>query len=394
METIVVFSHLRWDFVYQRPQHLLSRLLEHYDIIFFEEPEYDEKKVELRTSSPMPNLTVCRPVTPVKSPGFHADQMPYLRKMARGLGQDDAAPVVWFYTPMALPLLYEFKPGCVVYDCMDELAAFKNPLPHLLEYEDELLRIADVVFTGGPSLYAAKVHRNPNVHCFPSSVDITHFRQALDRNIAHPDLRDLPRPRIGFFGVIDERIDVELIGEIADSHPEWQLIMVGPVVKIDPATLPRRPNISYMGQQSYNVLPQYLAAWDVCLMPFAMNESTQFISPTKSLEYMAAELPIVSTPVKDVVALHSDVVEIAADAKSFIAAIEHVLARDKNESHRKIRTMRDKVSRTSWTATAQKMHELIQQSDQRQHRIANAGRLQESTSARASRVAGSRKQAG
>ncbi|WP_194722758.1 glycosyltransferase family 1 protein [Noviherbaspirillum malthae] len=369
MDSIIVFCHLRWNFVYQRPQHLLSRLSRHYNIILVEEPEYRDGEPELQISNPLPNLTVCKPLTPVREFGFDDKQMPYLRKMVRALGKQHPDPIVWFYTPMALPLLDELKPRQVVYDCMDELSAFKNPPPALLPREDELLRRADIVFTGGPSLYEAKKDRHPNVHCFPSSVDVNHFRQALDRNIAHSDLKDLPRPVLGFYGVIDERFDTELAGQLADAHPEWQVVLVGPVVKIDAASLPQRPNIHYMGQQPYTALPQFLAAWDVCLMPFAMNESTRFISPTKSLEYMAAELPIVSTPVKDVVDLHSDVVEIAVTAPEFIAACERVLAMDSDEKLRRIRQMRDKLSRTSWDVTAMSMHKLLEQGAQQPGRL-------------------------
>jgi glycosyltransferase involved in cell wall biosynthesis len=359
MLSIIVFSHLRWDFIYQRPQHLLSRLAEHYQILFFEEPEYSEGTSEARMSTPLPNLTVCRPLTPVSQPGFCDAQMPYLRQVLRTLSAQYSKPLAWFYTPMALPLLQELKPRCLVYDCMDELSAFKNPPPRLVEHEDALLKRADIVFTGGPSLYKAKQHRNANVHCFPSSVDVNHFRQALDRNIAHPAQRNLAHPRLGFYGVIDERFDIDLLAQLADSHPEWQIVLVGPVVKIEPDSLPRRSNIHYLGQQPYSALPQFLAAWDVCLMPFAMNESTRFISPTKSLEYMAAELPIVSTPIKDVVDLHSDVVEIAADAPAFIAACERALTMSSDEKWKKIRLMRDRLSRTSWNTSANSMHALL-----------------------------------
>ncbi|KRB85208.1 glycosyltransferase [Noviherbaspirillum sp. Root189] len=364
MNSIIVFSHLRWDFVYQRPQHLLSRLADKYRIVFFEEPEFREGPAAIKTSRPLPNLTVCRPVTPVDKPGFHDDQLPYLRQMVRELGDEHEDPYVWFYTPMALPLLEELQPRRVIYDCMDELSAFKNPPTHLLEREDALLKRADIVFTGGPSLFQAKKHRNPNVHCFPSSVDIIHFRQALDRNIALPSQKQLGQPRLGFYGVIDERFDPEIVRQMAEVHPEWQIVLVGPVVKIDPETLPQRANISYMGQQSYTVLPQFLAAWDVCLMPFAMNESTKFISPTKSLEYMAAELPIVSTPVKDVVDLHSDVVTIASTPAEFIAACERALNMAADEKLKMIRMMRDKLSRTSWTVTAESMYTLLEQLDE------------------------------
>ncbi|MDB5839515.1 MAG: hypothetical protein JWQ23_1467 [Herminiimonas sp.] len=360
MQTIIVFSHLRWDFVYQRPQHLLSRLAEHYRIVFVEEPVFEAGKTDLSVSYPLPNLAVCRPVTPVDKPGFHEAHLPYLQKMVREIGKQHDNPIVWFYTPMALPLLDEIKVKLVVYDCMDELSAFKNPPPSLLEYEDTLLKTADIVFTGGPSLYNAKRHRNPNVHCFPSSVDVHHFRQALDRNTAHPSMSALPRPRLGFYGVIDERFDPGIVSQMADAHPEWQIVLAGPVVnKIDPQLLPRQKNIHYIGQQNYSALPKLLAAWDVCLMPFAMNESTRFISPTKSLEYMAAELPIVSTPIKDVVDLHSDVVEIAASARDFILACEFALSMPNEVKRTRIRLMRDKLSKTSWDATAAKMNELL-----------------------------------
>jgi len=387
MNSIIVFSHLRWDFVYQRPQHLLSRLAEHYHIVFFEEPEFHDGPATLKTTTPLPNLTVCRPLTPIDKPGFHDDQLPVLRQMVKQLADEYDDPLVWFYTPMALPLLEELQPRHVIYDCMDELSAFKNPPAHLLEREDALLKRADIVFTGGPSLYQAKKHRNPNVHCFPSSVDISHFRQALDRNIALPSQQELGKPRLGFYGVIDERFDPEIVQQMADAHPEWQIVLVGPVVKIDPKTLPQRANISYMGQQSYTELPQFLAAWDVCLMPFAMNESTKFISPTKSLEYMAAELPIVSTPVKDVVDLHSDVVAIASTPAEFIAACEHALNMSATEKLKLIRLMRDKLSRTSWTATSDSMHALLEQLDEQEiaesaTRIAVAAKVPEAARAK------------
>ncbi|MGN6703880.1 MAG: FAD-dependent oxidoreductase [Burkholderiaceae bacterium] len=370
MPTIFVFSHLRWDFVYQRPQHLLSRLAEHYRIVFFEEPEFREGAAALECMQPATNITVCKPYTPVDMPGFHDDHLPYLKKMVRELGREHPDQIVWFYTPMALPLLQELKPSLVVYDCMDELAAFRNPPKQLLQRENAVLKLADIVFTGGPSLYNAKKERHPNVHCFPSSVDVAHFEQALDRANAHPAHRDISGPRLGFYGVIDERFDTELIAQVADAHPQWQIVLVGPVVKIEPEALPRRDNIHYIGQQPYEALPQFLAGWDVCLLPFAMNESTKFISPTKTLEYMAAELPIVSTPVKDVVDLHSDVVAIAADAPAFIAACEAALLAPRDEQRRRVERMREKLAQTSWEVTARSMHELMRNTQSTNERSA------------------------
>jgi glycosyltransferase involved in cell wall biosynthesis len=295
----------------------------------------------------------------IERPGFHRVDPAPLRDKLRELRSRHPNPIAWLYTPMALPLLDAIAPRAIVYDCMDELSAFKDPPPELSLREQTLLATADLVFTGGPSLYEARRHLHPNVHCFPSSVDVSHFRQALDRNIAHPALMELPGPKLGFFGVLDERIDLSLIAAIADQRPQWQLILVGPVAKIDADQLPRRANIHYLGQQPYQKLPQFLAAWDICLMPFAMNESTRFISPTKSLEYMAAELPVVSTPVPDVQTLHSDVIDIAHGGDEFIARCEQLLAMSAAARQLRIRRMREKLSRTSWDSTADAMHRLL-----------------------------------
>jgi len=360
MNTVIVFCHLRWDFVYQRPQHLLTRLAHHYKVLFVEEPLFDEAEPHLRTYHPAPNVTVCQPHTPVHAPGFHDDQITVLQALLKGQVPDGEDPVVWFYTPMALPLLATMHPSLVVYDCMDELSAFKNPPKQLLQRESALLNIADLVFTGGPSLYEAKRPRHANVHCFPSSVDTVHFEQALDRSNAHPLHADIPHPRLGFYGVIDERFDTALIAAMADVHPEWQIVLVGPVVKIEPSALPQRPNIHYLGQQAYQALPQFLAGWDVCLLPFALNESTRFISPTKVLEYMAAELPIVSTAITDVEVPYGDTVAIGHDDAEFIVHCEAALALTPDRRAGMAAQMRAVVARTSWDGTADQMHALIE----------------------------------
>jgi UDP-galactopyranose mutase len=362
---IIVFSHLRWDFVYQRPQHLLSRLAAHYPIVFVEEPVHHENKTFFKTYSPGPNILVCQPNTPVNMPGFHDDHLPHLQKLLRQLVRDYDDHIAWFYTPMALPLLQELQPRLVVYDCMDELASFKNAPKQLLQRESALLKVADIVFTGGQSLYRSKRDRHPNVHCFPSSVDAEHFVQALERSNSHPAHKDIPGPRLGFYGVIDERFDAGLIGKLADAHPSWQIVLVGPVIKIDPASLPQRANIHYLGQQPYESLPQFLAGWDVCLLPFALNESTRFISPTKTLEYMAAELPIVSTPVTDVAEAYSDIVAVAVDAPSFIAACEAALLATPEQRARRVDGMRRVLASTSWDTTVDGMRALIDCSPRR-----------------------------
>jgi protoporphyrinogen oxidase/glycosyltransferase involved in cell wall biosynthesis len=357
--TIVVFSHLRWDFVFQRPQHLLSRLAQHYPVLFVEEPEHDDGAPFMERSTPAPNVTVCRAHTPIHATGFHDDQLRLLQPMIAQLAPPGERTIAWFYTPMALPLLQSLQPALVVYDCMDELASFKNPPKQLLQREGALLNIAVLVFAGGPSLYEAKKHRHPNVHCFSSSVDVVHFQQALDRGRVHPQQRDIPHPRLGFYGVLDERFDPELVGELADAHPEWQLVLAGPVVKIDEERLPRRANIHYLGQQPYTALPDLLAGWDVCLMPFAINEATRFISPTKVLEYMAAQLPIVSTPIADVANPYGHVVAIASGAREFAAACEAALALSPERRAHMIAAMNAVVAATSWDNTAKHMHELL-----------------------------------
>jgi glycosyltransferase involved in cell wall biosynthesis len=360
MPTLIVFCHLRWDFVFQRPQHLMTRLAEHYRILFVEEPVYDAGQAHLKKTAVAPNITVCQPHTGIQAPGFHDDQIPTLQTLLADLVPEGERPVVWFYTPMALPLLQGFDPALVIYDCMDELAAFKNAPKQLLQRENALLNIADLCFTGGPSLYQSKRERHANAHCFSSSVDARHFQQALDRGYSHPEQEHLPRPRLGFYGVIDERFDTELVRQVAAARPEWQIVLVGPVVKIDPANLPRAHNIHYMGQRTYEQLPQFLAGWDVCLLPFALNESTRFISPTKVLEYMAAELPSVSTPITDVKVPYGDVVAIADTPDKFIAACERMLAMTPAQQAALTERMRAIVANTSWHKTAAKMHELIQ----------------------------------
>ena len=365
MPTIVVFCHLRWDFVYQRPQQLLSRLAQHYRVLFIEEPVHADGDGFMQQSSPVDNVTVCTAHTPSHAMGFHDDQIPLLQPLLVTLIEPGERPIVWFYTPMALPLLQELDPCLVVYDCMDELAAFKNPPKQLLQRETALLNLADLVFAGGPSLYEAKCERHPNTHCFPSSVDVRHFTRALERDASHHLQQAIAHPRLGFYGVIDERFDSALMAAVADARPDWQVVLVGPVIKINPEILPRRPNIHYLGQQGYDDLPAFLAGWDVCLLPFALNHATRFISPTKVLEYMAAELPIVSTPIADVERPHGHVVAIAREPAAFVAACEAALAQDASARAAMLATMRSIVAGTSWDVTADAMHGLIEAAPRR-----------------------------
>ena len=365
--SIAAFSHLRWNFVYQRPQHLLSRLAARHPVAFIEEPELDaDGPARWERSQPQPNVTVYRPRTPVGPPGFDADQLPVLEPLIAEIRSELGGTHVlaWLYTPMALPLARALAPDAVVYDCMDELSLFLGAPPELLSHEAELLKYADVMFTGGPSLFRAKQSRHPNVHCFPSSVDAGHFRlvDAGGRHVSEAeDQAELPHPRLGFYGVIDERLDLELVDRLAEAHPDWQIVLVGPVVKIDPERLPRRPNIHYFGQRSYDELPRYLAGWDVCLLPFARNEATRFISPTKTLEYMAAQLPIVSTPITDVAEPYGEIVYLGGTPDEFLAACETALSSSAEERARWAEQMRKVLAGTSWDVTVAAMDRLLDQ---------------------------------
>ena len=363
MYDLVVFSHLRWDFVYQRPQHLLSRLATGRRVFFVEEPVPTTGTPHIEARQPCAGVTVLVAHTHAPDAGYADAQItamePMLRDCLRRHHVDQ--PVVWFYTPMALPLLDTVHARAVVYDCMDELSAFDFAPPQLLEREAALLQRADLVFTGGPSLYNAKKSRHPNVHCFPSSVDTAHFAPVPSRSSDsdRDSSTTIRQPRLGFFGVIDERLDIGLIAGLAQAQPDWQIVMVGPVVKIDPASLPQAANVHWLGQQPYAALPALVQDWDVCLMPFALNASTRFISPTKTLEYMAAEKPVVSTAVRDVVTLYGDQVRVAEDAAGFIAHCRAALAESAEQRAIRVATMRAAVAGVSWDRTADEMRHLI-----------------------------------
>jgi UDP-galactopyranose mutase len=325
---LVCFSHLRWDFVFQRPQHLLTRFARTGRVFHIEEPFFDEQEsARMECSRREGGLHI---LTPHLRAGLsEREQHDLLRLLVdRTLAEHGVADyLLWFYTPMALPYANHLTPRLVVYDCMDELSAFAGAPPVMAEREAQLMSWADVVFTGGHSLYEAKRHRHPNIHPFPSSIDHRHFAKACLAQGEPPDQRPIPHPRIGFFGVVDERFDIGLLDGLARKRPDWHFVIIGPVVKIDPAILPRHPNIHYLGRKDYQELPQYLNGWDVAMLPFARNESTRYISPTKTPEYLCAGRAVVSTAITDVVRPYGEnrLVHIADDADGFVAAISRIL---------------------------------------------------------------------
>ncbi|GAA3897917.1 glycosyltransferase family 1 protein [Sphingomonas limnosediminicola] len=362
--TLLCFSHLRWDFVFQRPQHIMSRFARDMDVIYWEEPvdiaSGETAFLQVREAKNAPGVRVVVPHLPQGMPD-DAREATLSRLLDAHVASLRGPLITWYYTPMMLPFSRHLDADVVVFDAMDELSKFKFAPVHLLELEQELIDKADVVFTGGSSLYEAKKDRHDNIHCFPSSVDRAHFAKARARQFDPADQEDLPRPRLGFYGVIDERFDTELLAKAAEMRPNWSFVMVGPVVKIAEEDLPRRPNIHYLGGKTYDQLPAYLSGWDVALMPFAMNESTQFISPTKTPEYLAGGKPVVSTPIKDVVRHYSHLqgVGIASTAEEFVAACDHALELSKNPEGGWLAEADLMLSATSWDTTQARMAGLI-----------------------------------
>jgi UDP-galactopyranose mutase len=324
---LLCLCHLRWNFVFQRPQHLMTRFAATRRVFFLEEPVLGST-LPLLGAVWSGAVCVLTPQLPATLRGAAAETT-VARLLRTFLAQERVDhPVLWVYSPMMLPLADGIRASAVVYDCMDELSSFAFAPPELSAREDTLFDRADLVFTGGQSLYEAKRTRHPSVHAFPSSVDVAHFAKARQPQPPPADQAMLPRPRLGYCGVIDERMDFDLIRGIAERRPSWQILMVGPTAKVSPEQLPRAANIHYLGMKAYGDLPHYLSGWDVAMLPFARNDATRFISPTKTPEYLAAGLPVVSTSVRDVVRPYGEqgLVRIADTPDDFIPAVESALA--------------------------------------------------------------------
>jgi UDP-galactopyranose mutase len=358
---LICFSHLRWDFVYQRPQHLLKRSAHDRRVFFVEEPVFDNGSMRLEVHERETNLKIVVPHLPE---GLRSEvaKLAVLHDMVQRLLVENNIQqyLSWYYTPMALDFTRHLRPLAVVYDCMDELSAFKGAPECLKHRERELFKLADLVFTGGQSLYEAKRDQHHSVFAFPSSIDRDHFKQARKEIEEPEDQKHIPHPRLGFFGVVDERFDVELLDQISRDRPDHQFVIIGPVVKIDPAILPKRENIHYLGSKSYQDLPAYIAGWDVAMLLFAQNDSTRFISPTKTPEYLAAGKPVVSTPIRDVVCPYGQMglVRIANNAQEFTAAIDDLLKSEANRE-RWLETVDGYLATMSWDETWARMSRLI-----------------------------------
>jgi glycosyltransferase involved in cell wall biosynthesis len=336
---LIVHSHLRWDFVWQRPQQILSRFARNRSVLYVEEPVFadDVFTGTLDVTLVAPGVYRVVPRMPASLRESYDTAATHVRALLADLIGDGGAldgkfddAVQWFYTPMAAPIMVGALGECaVVYDCMDELSQFRFAPPDIGARERQLMASADVVFTGGRRLYEAKARHHDNVHFFGCGVDSEHFGLARRSDTVIPsDIAELPKPLLGYFGVVDERLDYDLIARVADAFPTGSVVFVGPLAKVDPRELPRRSNIHWLGQRPYDALPEYVKGFDVCLMPFALNEATEFINPTKTLEYMAAGKPIVSTAIADVVRNFGPIVRIAESNSDFVRHAHDALTID------------------------------------------------------------------
>jgi len=345
---MIVFCHLRWEFVYQRPQHIISRLSSNIKVLFIEEPLPSQ-------SANSGNLIVVSDTLHVLQPNVNNIQA--IANIIPEYIKNKNVPYGWFYSASFSPLLEQLNFETVIYDCMDELSLFKGAPEHLINQEKYLMAHADIIFTGGKSLYESKKQWHENVHCFPSSVDESHFAKALNGITVPNDIANLQSPVVGYYGVIDERIDLALLHETALKLPNVSFVMIGPLAKIGEADLPREANIHYLGMKSYDVLPHYLKAFDIAMMPFALNDATKYISPTKTLEYMAARKPIISTKIVDVVRDYSRCVSLIETADEFAEAITFLV--DKTDRLSMELEYYKILKKTSWDATADKITSII-----------------------------------
>ena len=357
---LICFSHLRWDFVFQRPQHLMQRFAAALRVFYIEEPIDVDYESILQVRPTGYGVTV---VTPKLAKTLRPDRR--MQVQCQLLASFFAAEkvhgaIAWFYTPMSLPLLDSIpRVDLVMYDCMDELSLFKDAPSELTQRENDLFKIADLVFTGGKQLYEAKRTSHSSVHCFPSGVDFCHFSKARSKSDDPHDQCQIPFPRLGFAGVIDERMDLELVAEVAALRPDWHIVMLGPIAKIDPRSLPQLANIHWLGKKDYADLPAYFGHWDLAIMPFAINDATKFISPTKTPEFLAAGLHVISTPLRDVLNPYSTLgfASIGCDAIAFVQKAQ--AAMETEISANRQRQIDAFLSTQSWDTTWERMASLI-----------------------------------
>lgn len=364
--TLLCLSHLRWDHVWQRPQQVMTRFTKHCRVIYVDPPDIitDAKQPQLRELPSVDGVRILQPIFPASlldTPG-HSYQQLWLGLLPYVLAEAGSNTILWVYSPLADYLVAAARKQIrlAVYDCMDDLASFRDGTEEMRQREAQLLELVDLVFTGGRSMYEARKHRHLRVYCFPSGVDLNHYQRVYDPTLPEPaSVSHVPRPRLGYFGVLDERIDWLLIAEIAMRQPAWQWVLVGPTAKVQPSELPVAPNIHYLGQQDYHDLPAFLKSFDLATMPFALNAATRYISPTKTLEYLAGGKDVISSSLPDVVTTYEDIVTIADGVEAWIAAIDRRLAATPDERAARLRRAQPLLQAGSWDGIADRMWALM-----------------------------------
>lgn len=363
---LLVLSPSRWDFMFRRTQQLMSRLAGRWQVLFVEEPRRSRNAAWLDEQAQGEHLSVLVPhlpanLSPHLPPSLDATHDEPRRMLAAYLRQRDLrVDVAWVSSPASLPLLDSLDARCVVYDCHASSTA-----PRLRREQALLLERSTLVFANGPSLYESLREQHPRVMCLPDAVAAAHFAPDAQRPHSVQAMhagslqRHLSAPRLGWFGVIDRRLDLDLLAQIADAHPQWSLVMVGPVVGLDASRLPQRANIHWLGVQPYSVLPHLLEGWDLCLLPFVIGAATRQLCPAQALEYMAGGKPVLCTPLHDVAWMFSDSVAIAERGPPFIAACEALLAESPAQRAQRALQMMATVSASSWDRSAQAVHEML-----------------------------------
>lgn len=375
-KTIVCFSHLAWDRkLFQRPQQLMLRFSKRFNVLYISGHSFRHffidvfRRKKIHRYHVTDNLAVYSPfaLPPIRKCSFLITRLNKIllsfqvKRMLKKLKLKD--PILWIYHPRYLHTIGKFKEKLIVYDCMDDFTSL------LSTYEDRernagneemLLKKADMVFAGGYSIADLKRDSRERIHVFPSAVEIDHFKNALSDNLVLPDdIKSIPHPILGYWGAIDERVDHDLLKKLAIKHPEWSIVLLGPIVRHkvgDSSYLHEIKNIFWLGPKDYSLLPGYAKAFDVCLIPFVLTREGKSLSPTKTLEYLATGKPVVSTPVTDVVRFYDRVIGIADGPDEFEMAVLRCMKEDDaSMKQKRINFTRNR----SWEDTAENMEKLI-----------------------------------
>lgn len=364
--TLICLAHTNWDHVWQRPQHLMSRFASRCRVVYIDPPQTvgAHEKAHLQERPGDNGVRVLRPILPARQGDTNIQVLSQF--MASVLAECGPNIILWIYSPIAtmFAALAKSQTKLTVYDCMDDYASFQTGFApsEMRSQERLLLSLVDLVFTGGHSMYEARKQRHPRVYCFPSGVEITHYQQVYDPMIeVPPEMADLAHPRLGYFGVLDERIDWALIQAVAEQRPTWQWVLIGPEDPTIPGQLPRAANIHYLGQQPYPKLPAYLKGFDIATMPFVLSEATRSTSPTKTLEYLAGGKPVISTSVPDVVAFYNEIVYIADGVHAWLESVDEIASATPAQLQSRLDRAQPILEQSSWDSIAARMWELMQE---------------------------------